>query len=298
MREPSLISTSQPSSLSPLRGGGGTLKPALLYTPPKPTAPSRKRSEAAHANMLLRGVSDKKIRALDAIVELAGKRPDGWNKPRYGDFDYWLARNCGWIGDDELKTDYNNYQALRQKARNSALKYRWEEGQRYDAPKETDEFIPEVNMRLIKDRNLTDSARRIALFVMRHIYQDNRQGRQLAMTVSFIMKGLSLSRRTVQRNLSLLQKLGYVQSDVIPSSKTRMCIGLMISILPALLPKHHKTQWPQKRRKPDAPRLTHNHYPLLKTNKKCDPIDRRSWFLRCSNGIIRSILQKNHRLTL
>ena len=268
------------------------------HNPPTPSMPvlqrpCRKRIEEATANMLIRGVSKEKMNSLDEIAKLAGQRPPEWKKPKYGDFEYWLARNCGWITDEEIKADYDAYQELREKGRNSGLKYTWEEEPRYEQPKDTGEYIPEMNMKLIKDRNLTDSARRIALFVVRHVYQDNREGRFINMTVSFIMKGLSLSRRTVQRNLSLLQKLGYLQSDVVPSKRTKMCIGLMITLLKPLFPRHHKKKWPEKRRKSGASRMTQNQDSNIYINRIKGVIHRIEWTLRCDDGRIRQRIKNS-----
>lgn len=275
-------------------GEGAIIRPHIKRPlPPKLTKPSRERLEEAHTNILMRGASTEKISSLDKIAELAGERPAGWAKPKYGDFDYWLARKCGWIGDDELKFDYDAHISMCERARDTSTKYRWDEVPRYEAPKDTDEYVPEISMKLVNDRNLTDSARRIALFVMRHVYQDNREGRCIRMTVSFVMKGLSLSRRTIQRNLSLLQKHGYLQSDVIPSKKTRMCIGLMISLLSPLFPPHHQKRWPKRRRNSDAPRLTQNQDKNYYTLNDLVTVDRRSWSERCSEGIFRAIIKEN-----
>lgn len=136
------------------------------YIPPL-TRPSRQKMEQCAANILLRKASLPRINSLDKIAELAGTRPPEWTKPRYGDFEYWLARNCGWITDEEINEDYGADQAWRERSRNTSIKYRWDEPPRYNTPKDTGDYAPEVNMRLVKDRNLTDSARRIALFVDR-----------------------------------------------------------------------------------------------------------------------------------
>lgn len=263
--------------------------PKTPYIPPL-TRPSRARTEQAAANILMRKASTPRINNLDAIAKLAGDRPPEWVKPRYGDFEYWLARNCGWITDTEINTDYADHQAMRIRARNTSLKYKWDTEPRYKAPKDTGEYAPELNMKLVKDRNLTDSARRIALFVMHRAYRDNREGRYIALTVSFIMKGLSLSRRTVQRNLSLLEKHGYIESDVVPSEHTKMCIGLIINLLSPLFPRHHKKKWAESRRKSDASQLTQNHNKFFSIYKNKVQIPRILWAEKCCEGIIRSVI--------
>ena len=171
----------------------------------KPSRPDPKKNAKAVVP-ILRGASPERMKALDEIARLSGDRPDEWTKPCFGDFEYWLAHKCGWISDDELAQDQAVYDRKRQVAlesshRFSIERYSWLETPRYEEPPETGEYVPAIDMKLVRDRNLTDSARRIACFILRHAYQDNREGRFVAMTVSFIMKGLAISRRTVQLSL-------------------------------------------------------------------------------------------------
>ena len=90
------------------------------------------------------------------------------------------------------------------------------------------------------------------MFVMQKTYQDNRTGRYIGMTVSYMMKGLSISRRTVQRSLTLLETLGYFRCEVAKGDQSRMCIGLIVHLLTPLFAKHHKEKWPKRRRNPEA----------------------------------------------
>lgn len=270
---------------TPTMGGGDV---------PKPSRPNPQKIAMAVAP-ILRGASIDKIRALDEIARLAGDKPSHWQKPKFGDFEYWLAHNCGWISDEELQDDADEDQAKRNRAlqsshRFSEQRYSWMVPPHHEPPEEKGDYAPAVDMKLIRDRNLTDSARRVAMFVLRHTYQDNRAGRFIGMTVTFIMKGLSLSRRTVQRSLTLLETQGYFRCEVAKAKATRMCIGLIIHLMDTLIPCHHKKGWPEKRRKSGASDLSNNQthfYKKIYSVLKNDKVSRLLWACKCMNGVAR-----------
>jgi hypothetical protein len=151
---------------------------------------------------------------------------------------------------------------------------------RYPSPRQTDAYIPELAARIDDDRNLTDGARRCARKLAEYIYRRNRNGRASEVTVTYLMKSLRRSRRTVQRYLRQLEREGYIAVEVIHAA-TRMCAGLLIELLAPLCPTHG---WPQKLRNPDAPRKSHNHRLKIKYS-------RQSWALRCMDGVFRSLMK-------
>ena len=260
----------------------------------RPSRPVSNKVAKAVAPMMRSAPTDR-INSLEEIAKLAGDRPPNWQKPQFGDFEYWLAHNCGWISDVELEQDTDDHRARQQRSleashRFSAKRFSWTEQPRFAEPVETDEYVPETNMKLIKDRNLTDSARRIALFVLRHTYQDNRAGRFIGMTVSFIANGLSVSRRTVQRSLTLLETRGYFRCEVAKGEETRMCIGLIIHLMKPLFPAHRKESWPEKRRKSGASSLSNKQTHFFNTIYKAKvKVSRLTWAMRCMNGLARSL---------
>lgn len=268
------------------RGGGGN--PVVRPSRPVP------HKIAKAVAPLMQTAPMQRINSLEEIARLAGDRPPNWQKPRFGDFEYWLAHNAGWISDAELEQDTDDHRARQQRSleashRFSAKRFSWTEEPRFAEPAETDEYVPETNMKLIKDRNLSDSARRIAFFVLRHTYQDNRAGRFIGMTVSFIANGLSISRRTVQRSLTLLETRGYFRCEVAKGEETRMCIGLIIHLLKPLFPTHRKESWPGKRRKSGASSLSNKQTHFFNTIYKAKvKVPRLTWAMRCMNGIARS----------
>ncbi len=278
-----------PSKLSAL-GGRGELVGI------KPSRPNPQKIAEAVAP-ILRSASPERVKALDEIVRLSGERPDEWTKPPFGDFEYWLAHKCGWINDEELAQDQATYDRKRQKAldsshRFSRERFSWMETPRYEEPPETGEYVPAIDMKLVRDRNLTDSARRVACFVLRHAYQDNRKGRFVAMTVTFIMKGLALSRRTVQRSLTLLETRGYFRCEVAKGSTTKMCVGLIIHLMQSLMPRHHKENWPEKRGNREASSMPQKKIHLYKTILGAkEKVSRLTWALKCMNGVARKAFQ-------
>lgn len=239
-----------------------------------------------------------RVSALTEIAKLSGRKPEDWSKPKFGEFEYWLAHNCGWITDEELKADTDAFQAKRQLALETSHRFKmqrftWEEGARYEEPADNGEYCPQINMKLVKDRNLTDSARRIAMFIMQKAYQDNRASRYIGMTVSYMMKGLSISRRTVQRSLTLLETRGYFRCEVAKGDQSRMCIGLIVHLLTPLFAKHHKERWPKHRRNPDASPMPQKQIHFYKrVNETSERMSRFRWSMNCMAGVERVLARK------
>jgi hypothetical protein len=280
------------------RGSSGGAFAKRPVSPIKPSRPNPRRIALAVAP-IMRGVSSQRVHSLEQIVKLAGEKPDSWTKPEFGSFDYWLAHNCKWISDAELQSDNDAYEDRRRRAlqtshRFSVNRFTWAETPNHEEPEDSGEYVPQIGMKMVKDRNLTDSSRRIAMFVLRHTYQDNREGRFIGMTVSFIMKGLELSRRTVQRSLTLLETRGYFRCEVAKGPESRMCIGLIIHLLTPLFPNHHRERWLESRRKPEASSMPQKH-PRYKSfsDTVCETplrnrVSRMNWALRCMDGVGRA----------
>ena len=153
-------------------------------------------------------------------------------------------------------------------------------------PRDNGAYVPEMATRLEDDCNLTDGARRCARKLVEYVYRTNRERRTAQITVTWLMKALCKSRRTVQRYLRQLERAGYISAEVIHVS-TRMCAGLAVQLLAPLFPRHHRQKWPQKLIEPDAPRKSQNNSSRYKTV----PIARESWALRCMDGVFRSLMK-------
>jgi hypothetical protein len=151
---------------------------------------------------------------------------------------------------------------------------------RHAAPRRTNAYVPELAANLDDDLNLTDGARRCARKIAEYIYRRNREGRAAEITVTYLMKSMRRSRRTVQRYLRQLEHAGYISVQVIHAA-TRMCAGLFVELLASFFPRHG---WPQKPRNPDAPRKSHNHRLKIKYSRE-------SWALRCMDGVFRSLMK-------
>jgi hypothetical protein len=147
-------------------------------------------------------------------------------------------------------------------------------------PRNSGAYVPELAARIDDDRNLSDGARRCARKLAEYVYRINREARAAEITVTWLMKALGRSRRTVQRYLRQLERAGYIGAEVIHTG-TRMCAGLLVELRDALFPRHG---WPQKLRKPDAPRVSQN-------NRFRYKYSRESWALRCMDGVFRSLMK-------
>jgi hypothetical protein len=154
---------------------------------------------------------------------------------------------------------------------------------RHPVPRETGAYVPEMAARIENDRNLTDGARRCARKLMEYFYRRNRAGRAGDITVTWLMRALGKSRRSVQRYLEQLEREGYIAIEVV-YARTRMCVGLFIELLAPLFPRHHRQKWPQKLIGSDAPQMSQNNRPRYKYSRK-------SWALRCMDGVFRSLMK-------
>lgn len=144
-------------------------------------------------------------------------------------------------------------------------------------PRPTGAYVPELAAMIDNDRNLTDGARRCARKLAEYVYSRDRDRRTAKITVSWLMKALRKSRRTVQRYLRRLERAGYIKVAVIHNG-IRMCAGLVVELLSALIPRHG---WPQKLMKPDAPKMSQKNSSRYRTRI----IPRVLWAVRCTDPI-------------
>ena len=148
-------------------------------------------------------------------------------------------------------------------------------------PRDSGAYVPELGARIDDDRNLTDGARRCARKLAQYTYRTNRESRTAQITVTYLMKALRRSRRTVQRHLRQLERAGYISVQVIHAG-TRMCAGLMVELMAPCFPRHHRARWPQKLIEPGAPRKSQN-------NRLRYKYSREAWALRCMDGVFRAL---------
>ena len=158
-----------------------------------------------------------------------------------------------------------------------------EEQPTHAPPRDSAAYVPEMAARIDDDRNLTDGARRCARKLAEYTYRKNRDGRTADITVTWLMKALGRSRRTVQRYLRQLERAGYIAVEVI-QARTRMCAGLLVELRAPCFPKHHRARWPQKLVKPDASSLSQKDRFRYRYSRKL-------WALRCMDGVFRSIMK-------
>jgi len=164
-----------------------------------------------------------------------------------------------------------------------------ESKRRHAPPRDSSAYVPEMAARIDNDPNLTDGARRCARKLAEYTYRSARDTRMAQITVTYLMKALGKSRRTVQRYLRQLERAGYICVEVI-HARTRMCAGLFVTLLAPLFPRHHRDKWPAKLMNPDASQESQNNRLRIKYSRE-------SWALRCMDGVFRSFMKTLPPLT-
>lgn len=181
--------------------------------------------------------------------------------------------------------------ARRKRSLQTCHRYVLTERPRKPAPRETGAYVPELAARIDNDPNLTDGARRCARKLAELTYRQNREGRTLPVTVTYLARALGRCRRTVQRYLRQLESEGYVAVDVIASQRSRMCVGLVVRLLAPLFAAHHCQRWPQSRVNPGVTRESLNQSHKGYFQEEGCRMSIEYWALRCMNGVFRSLMQ-------
>jgi hypothetical protein len=121
---------------------------------------------------------------------------------------------------------------------------------RHPTPKDTGAYVPATSAKLDNDPNLTDGARRCARKIMEETHRRDRKERKLLVNVSYLAKGLGRCRRSIQRYLALLEREGYLRTEIMSGHRSRLCIGLIVHLLPPLFPRHERKSWAERRGNP------------------------------------------------
>lgn len=193
--------------------------------------------------------------------------------------------------ESELMDDARQSLARRQRSLRSCHRHAHAERRRFEPPRDTGAYVPELSARLENDRNLTDGARRCARKIAELTYRSNREGRALEVTVTYLMKALGRCRRSVQRYLRALEEEGYIRADVVKSPRSRMCAGLVITLLAPLFPRHHRKKWPGRVEDPGATRESQNQRFIDSIKGKRRLISRNAWAQRCMEGVWRALMK-------
>lgn len=224
------------------------------------------------------------------LGELIDAPPGAFQKPRYGTPAYAIAFKAGWTAVKEEQADRLTYEPRRERSLQTCHRYALYEQPRHPRLKETGAYVPELSSGLEADRNLTDGARRLARKLAEIIYRENRAGRFTEITVTYLMDALARSRRTIQRYLRLLEREGYIHSEVIRGRCSRLCTGLFIALGMPLFARHHRKEWPSKLRKSGAPKESQNHR-FLDSRPKGKRLSVRQWSLLCMDGVFRAFMK-------
>lgn len=176
------------------------------------------------------------------------------------------------------------------RSRNTCHRYALTERPRKAPPRDSGAYVPELAARIEDDPNLTDGARRCARKLAELTYRQNRAGRALPVTVTYLAKALGRCRRTVQRYLRQLEREGYVAVEVVASQRSRMCIGLIVRLCAPLLAAHHRQSWPGSLGNPGATAESQNKrfHSSIQTNGQ--RISVHHWAVRCMDGVFRAFM--------
>ena len=232
-------------------------------------------------------------------ITYVGPRPEAFRTPAYGTPAYAIALKIGWITAEEQKADRLAYEERRRRSLQSCHRFLPYERPRFEPPRESGAYVPELAARLENDRNLTDGARRYARKLAELTYRQNREGRSLDVKVYYLMTALGRSRRTVQRYLRLLEREGYILVKVVRSKFARMCVGLAVELRGRLFARHHRAGWPERKtprtlQNPGASKAPQNRarsFSLSYYKGEGLRIPVSSWALRCRDGVFRSLMK-------
>ncbi|MEQ1908043.1 MAG: hypothetical protein ABMA15_04430 [Vicinamibacterales bacterium] len=154
-------------------------------------------------------------------------------------------------------------------------------------------YVPQFSARLLNDPGLTDGARRCAIKLLELAYRRNRTERAYQGTVSYLAKALGRSERAVQAYLALLRSRGYIRHEIVTSERARMCIGIIVTLLTPLFPKHHESGWPHHA-KPigsGVNRFSENYRPDLEKRRGAMRLSVEHWSMRCMDGVFRALMK-------
>lgn len=179
----------------------------------------------------------------------------------------------------------------RRRSLQTCHRYRAQETERRPVRSDSGAYVPELAARLEDDPNLCDGARRCARKLAEETYRKDREGRSLAVTVTYLARALGRCRRTVQRYLRQLEREGYIAVDVIAGVRSRMCVGLVVRLCDPLIARHHLRKWPDTVRKPGATVESQKHRFKGYIKGVSRQMSVGAWAMRCMDGVFRSLMK-------
>jgi hypothetical protein len=155
----------------------------------------------------------------------------------------------------------------------------------------TGAYVPQFSARLLNDPRLSDGARRCAAKLLEISYRKDREGRTFKGTVLYLAKCLHRSERAVQTYLAQLRAGGYIRHQVIRSERARMCVGIFITLLEPLFPRHHTHEWPVKLAKSGVKKDSQNYTPNILKKEFQGLLDVQHWSMLCMDGVLRALMK-------
>lgn len=155
-------------------------------------------------------------------------------------------------------------------------------------------YVPQFSARLLNDPRLSDGARRCAIKLMELAYRRDREGRSFRGTVLYLAKCLGRSERAVQAYLAQLRAGGYIGHEVIRSERARMCVGILITLLEPLFPRHHRKTWPTSARSAvvsGVKKDSENYRSNIQKRRFQDRVSVEHWARLCMDGVFRALMK-------
>jgi hypothetical protein len=234
----------------------------------------------------------RQIPDIDALADIAGERPEPFEKPKFGTPEYWLVYRVGWISEQDVVADKAQYDERRRTSLQTCHRpAAWPPEFRHHSNSRA--YIPQMSAQIMNDPALTDGARRCAAKLMELIYRRNRDFRNLGLTVGYLAQCLGRSVRTVQNYLCELRTRGYIRHEVVRSHKARMCIGIFITLLEPIFPRHHRKEWPAQKNgaKPGVQKNSEKYLQFNKYTYFQERVSVARWTWKCMDGVFRAFMR-------
>lgn len=152
-------------------------------------------------------------------------------------------------------------------------------------------YVPQFSSRLLNDPRLSDGARRCAIKLMEIAYRKDRAGRSFRGTVLYLAKCLSRSERAVQTYLAQLREGGYIRHEVVRSERARMCIGILVTLLEPLFPRHHRNAWPDSARSGVNSGVKRDSEKYSPKTSQRQTLTVEHWTMLCMDGVFRGLMK-------
>jgi hypothetical protein len=99
--------------------------------------------------------------------------------------------------------------------------------------------------------------------------------------------------RAPQNYLCELRTRGYIRHEVVRSHKARMCIGIFITLLDPIFPRHHRKEWPAQKNggKSGVQKNSEKYLQFSKYTYFQERVSVARWTWKCMDGVFRAFMR-------